>query len=108
MYKRQEITCNNAFDGTATYTFIPRIALSFNDGGERVIDAGKTLTGSLQKVWKCYKDTDPAQPYPPWFKLNIDSSLWRNSTGTVPNSKPGTSARQDLYLSTNPSYDKLT
>ena len=103
-----EITCNNTFDGTATYTFTPRIALSFNSNGERVVDASKTLTGSLQKVWKCYKDTDPTQPYPPWFKLNIDSSLWRNSIGTVPNTKPETSARQDLYLSTNPSYDKLT
>lgn len=103
-----EITCNNTFDGTATYTFTPRIALSFNESGQRVIDASKTLTGSLQKVWKCYKDTDPTQPYPPWFKLNIDSSLWRNSIGTVPNTKPETSARQDLYLSTNPSYDKLT
>ena len=103
-----EVTCNNTFDGTATYTFIPRIALSFDENGTRVIDASRTLTGSLQKVWKCYKDTDPTQPYPPWFKLNIDSSLWRNSAGTVPNSKPGTSSRQDLPLSTNPSYGKLT
>jgi hypothetical protein len=101
-----EVVCNNTFDGTATYTFIPRIALSFDENGTRVIDTSKTLTGSLQKVWKCYKDN--TQPYPPWFKLNIDSSLWRNSAGTVPNSKPGTSSRQDLPLSTNPSYGKLT
>jgi hypothetical protein len=102
-----EVVCNPALDGTATYTFIPRVALSFNDAGERVINASKTLTGSLQKVWKCYKDTDPTQPYPPWFKLNIDSSLWRNSAGTVANSKPGTASKQDIYLGTNPSYDKL-
>lgn len=101
-----EVVCDARFDGTATYTFTPRIALSFNENGERVIDASKTLTGSLQKVWKCYKDH--VEPYPPWFKLNIDSSLWRNSVGTVPNSKPGTSSRQDLYLSTNPSYGNLT
>lgn len=101
-----EVVCNQAFDGTATYTFIPRIALSFNDQGERVVDPGKVLTGNLQKVWKCYKDQ--TEPYPPWFKLNIDSALWRNTVGTVPNTKPGTSARQDLRLGTTPAYDKLT
>lgn len=101
-----EVVCNPAFDGTATYTFVPRVALSFNDRGERVIDPGRVLTGNLQKVWKCYKDQ--TEPYPPWFKLNIDSSLWRNSPGTVPNTKPGTSARQDLYLGTNPAYGQST
>jgi hypothetical protein len=101
-----EVTCNPALDGTAIYRFIPRIALSFNNEGERVVDEGRVLEGTLQRVWKCYKDR--TEPYPPWFKLNIDSSLWRNAAGTVPNTKPGTSARQDLYLKTNPAYDQLT
>lgn len=99
-----EVTCDPAFDGTATYRFIPRIALTFNSQGQRAIDESKILAGELQKVWKCYKNH--TQPHPPWFKLNIDSSLWRNTAGTVPNTKPGTSARQDLYLKTNPAYDK--
>lgn len=100
-----EITCNPALNGSATYRFIPRIALSFDENGDRVVDNSKVLTGQLQKYWKCYKDQ--TEPYPPWFKLNIDSGLWRNSPGTVANTRPGTSARQDLYISTNPSYDQL-
>lgn len=101
-----EIVCGSELDGTATYRFIPRIALSFNSLGVRVVDNSKTVTGALQKVWKCYKDH--SEPYPSWFKLNIDSQLWRNSTGTVPNSEPETSIRQDLYVSTNPAYSELT
>lgn len=97
-----EVTCNSAFNGNATYRFIPRTALNFNNQGERVVDESKVISGQLQKVWKCYKDN--TDPYPPWFKLNIDSGLWRNQAGTVPNSKPGTSARQDLLLKTNPAY----
>lgn len=101
-----DIVCNPALDGRATYTFTPRVALSFNAQGNRVVDNSKVVTGNLQKVWKCYKDQ--TEPYPPWFKLNIDSALWRNTIGTVPNTKPITSAKQDLYLETNPAYGKLT
>lgn len=101
-----DIVCNPALDGRATYTFTPRVALSFNAQGNRVVDNSKVVTGNLQKVWKCYKDH--TEPYPPWFKLNIDSALWRNMIGTVPNTKPITSAKQDLYLETNPAYGKLT
>jgi hypothetical protein len=101
-----EITCNEAFDGSATYVFTPRAALSFDENGDRVIDEDRIVTGTLSKVWKCYRDR--TQPYPPWFKLNIDSSLWRNSVDTVPNTKPGTSARQDLNIKLNPAYDTLT
>ncbi len=101
-----EVTCNAAFNGNATYSFIPRSALSFNNQGERVIDQSKVVSGQLQKVWKCYKDN--SEPYPPWFKLNIDSGLWKNQAGTVPNSNPGTSARQDLLLKTNQAYKDLT
>ena len=101
-----EVICNSSYNGTATYRFIPRIALSFNAQGERVIDESKVLSGQLQKVWKCYKDS--VDPYPPWFKLNRDSGLWRNQIGTVPNSDPETSARQDLLLETNPAYKNLS
>lgn len=101
-----DIVCDPALDGRATYTFTPRVALSFNAQGNRVVDNSKVVTGNLQKVWKCYKDH--TEPYPPWFKLNIDSALWRNTIGTAPNTKPITSAKQDLYLETNPAYDKLT
>lgn len=109
-----EVECHPDLDGRATYKFIPRIALSFNSQGARVVDNGKVLTGNLQKVWKCYKsqvnpghsDPEPT-PFPPWFKLDIDSGLWRNAIGTVPNTKPGTSARQDLNIGTSPSYENL-
>ena len=101
-----DVTCDPEQEGIATYRFVPRIALAFNSQGERVVDESKVLEGELQKVWKCYKKH--TEPYPPWFKLNIDSSLWRNAVGTVPNTRPGTSARQDLHLKTNPAYDKLT
>ena len=101
-----EINCDAALSGSATYRFVPRVALGFNANGERVVDESKVLEGDLQKVWKCYKDN--IQPHPPWFKLNIDSSLWRNSVGTVANTNPGTSARQDLYLQTISSLDKQT
>jgi hypothetical protein len=95
-------TCNPQLDGTATYEFIPRVAYIFDSQGNRIVDQSKVTSGSLQKVWKCIKgNTDP---YPPWFKLNIDAGLWRNKIGTVPNSNPLTSARQDLNLSTNPAY----
>lgn len=101
-----EVTCNPELDGTATYTFIPRIALSFDEQGDRIVDQSRVLSGNLQKVWKCYRGQ--TEPYPPWFKLNIDSALWRNTIGTVPNSRAETSARQDLSLKTNPAYDELT
>jgi hypothetical protein len=100
------LTCLEELNGDATYQFIPRDALSFDSEGDRVIDQSKTTFGTLQKCWKCYKDQ--TEPYPPWFKLNIDSGLWRNIAGTLPNSSPFTSSRQDIYLSTNPSYGEST
>jgi hypothetical protein len=99
------LTCNSQLDGTATYQFVPRVALSFDANGDRVVDETKTTSGTLQKVWKCYKNQ--TEPYPPWFKLNIDAGLWRNIAGTVPNSRPGTSARQDIHLKTASAYNKL-
>jgi hypothetical protein len=101
-----DITCNPSEDGSATYRFVPRVALSFNERGERVVDENKVLEGSLQKVWKCYKNN--YETLPPWFKLNIDSSLWRNSVGTMPNTAPTTSAKQDLYLRTTTTQDSLS
>jgi hypothetical protein len=101
-----EVTCNSAYDGNATYRFIPRTALSFDSQGARVVDESKVVSGQLQKVWKCYKDN--TDPYPAWFKLNIDSALWRNQAGTVPNSEPGTSIKQDLLLNINKAYKDLT
>jgi hypothetical protein len=98
------VTCNEQLDGTATYEFIPRTATVVGADGQIVVDQSKVTSGALQKVWKCYRDhTDPL---PPWFKLNIDSGLWRNTIGTVPNSNPLTSARQDIKVSTNPAYNK--
>lgn len=101
-----EVTCDPALNGIATYKFTPRIALSFDDNGNRIIDDSRVLTGQLQKYWKCYKNQ--TEPYPPWFKLNIDSGLWRNTPGVIVNNKPKTSTSQDLNISTNPSYDQLS
>lgn len=96
------VICSPELNGNAEYEFIPREATSLSLSGERIVDESKVTRGSLQKVWKCYKNQEDS--YPPWFKLNIDSGLWRNQIDTVPNSNPLTSSRQDLDLRTNPSY----
>lgn len=98
-----ELTCAPELDGDATYRFIPRYAYSVNSSGQRVIDNSKTTSGNLQKVWKCYKNN--ADPYPDWFKLKIDSGLWRNEIYTVPNSNPTTSALQEITFGMNKEYN---
>lgn len=97
-----EVVCNPEFNGDANYTFIPRDAIYYDSDGERQILQDKVTSGVLQKVWKCFKGN--TEPYPPWFKLNVDTGLWRNTAGTVPNSDPSTSARQDLYFDLNKKY----
>lgn len=98
LWSRMEVTCNTELDGTATYWFTPRSAISSDGNGNEVIDESKVLTGSLHRVWKCYRDSNG--PTPPWFKLNVDSALWRNKAGTVPNTNPETSAKQPIKLGT--------
>jgi hypothetical protein len=98
-----ELECNEALDGTATYQFIPRIAYSVDGSGNRVVDNTKITSGNLQKVWKCYKEN--TDPYPDWFKLKIDSGLWRNEAGTVPNSAPLTSALQEIPFRPTKKYN---
>jgi hypothetical protein len=97
------VTCSPELNGNATYRFVPRTATIVNELGELVVDEPRVTSGSLQKCWKCIKDN--TGPYPPWFKLNIDSGLWRNTIGTVPNTDPLTLARQDIKVSTNPAYN---
>jgi hypothetical protein len=97
-----ELTCGEELNGSATYRFIPRYAYSVNSDGERVIDNSKVTSGVLQKVWKCYKNNTDS--YPDWFKLRIDSGLWRNEIGTVPNSEPYTSALQEIPVNLNKNY----
>lgn len=129
------LECSKELDGSATYQFIPRIAYTslneigieeavilledenyyittennsmilcnINTGAKIKIDATKTTSGTLSKVWKCYKkNTDP---YPDWFKLKIDSGLWRNEAGTVPNSDPLTSALQEIPFGPTKKYN---
>ena len=95
-----KVTCNPLLDGSATYEFIPKSAITYNSRGERIVDQTKVITGNLFKVWKCYKDTPKDQPFPPWFKLNVDIGLWRNELGSVPNQNPETSAVQPILLQT--------
>lgn len=99
-----EVTCSEPLDGSATYRFVPRSAIVFNSSGERVVDESKVTSGGLRKVWKCYRGND--EPYPPWFKLNIDTGLWRNTINTVPNTEEDTSARQDLLFTTDRVYNE--
>jgi hypothetical protein len=94
-----EIECSPEYTGVATYRFVPRDSYSIGSDGQRVVDNSKTTSGTLQKVWKCYKNA--VDPYPDWFKLKIDSGLWRNEIGTVPNSDPATSALQPIPLKTS-------
>jgi hypothetical protein len=93
-----KVTCTGQLDGSASYEFTPKSAIKYNRDGSRTIDQSKVITGNLFKVWKCYKD--PRDPYPPWFKLNIDVGLWRNEIGTIPNQDPETSAVQPLLFET--------
>jgi hypothetical protein len=93
-----EVTCGENLNGDGTYRFISRTAISVSESGQTVIDESKVLQGSIKKVWKCYKDKK--DPCPQWFKLNIDTGLWRNTPGTVPNTDPLTSARQDFKITT--------
>jgi len=97
-----ELTCDEELDGNATYSFIPRYAYTTNSAGERVIDQTKVVSGTLQKVWKCYREN--TDPHPDWFKLKIDSGLWRNEIDTVPNTDPLTAAYQGITLSPEKKY----
>jgi hypothetical protein len=97
-----KVTCSEQLDGSATYEFTPKSAITYNKNGSRIVDQSRVVTGNLFKVWKCYKPKpgqDPS-PHPPWFKLKVDVGLWRNELGTVPNQDPNTSAVQPLLFET--------
>lgn len=97
------VTCTNPGDGNATYEFVPITAIR-EDG---TIDSSKVVTGTLTDVWKCSRaGIESGAPYPDWFKLNIDAGLWRNTVGTVPNTKPETSSYQPLSIKPNPVYNE--
>lgn len=96
-----EVTCGAQLDGSATYTFVPHEGVSYSADGQRVLDPELTTSGSLFKVWKCYRSTPAGQTVPPWFKLNIDFGLWRNETTTVPTQEEGTSSIQPISIRTN-------
>jgi hypothetical protein len=88
--------------GTANYVFIPSTAIN-PDG---TVDNSKVTGGVLSNFWKCTPEgIDSGSDYPDWFKLNIDSGLWRNQIGTLPNTEPGTSARQKLNISLTKRYN---
>jgi hypothetical protein len=90
-------------EGTANYTFTPLTAVKV-DG---TIDQTKVISGTLTDVWKCSrKGISSGEPIPPWFKLNIESGLWRNSIGTVPNTNPLTSSYQPLSIDLNSVYNE--
>jgi|MDSZ01.1.fsa_nt_gb hypothetical protein len=96
-----KITCGSEEDGTGTYTFSPRSARKINADGTFTIDQSKVVQGSLQKVWKC--DKKNKEPYPPWFKLNIDFALWRNEAGQLGEEKENTA--QELNFKPKESLD---
>jgi len=96
------VSCTNPGDGTASYVFIPITAIRV-DG---TVDTTKTISGTLSNVWKCTKaGALDGGEIPPWFKLNIDMGLWRNSVGTVPNTLPGTSSHQPVEINLERSYN---
>lgn len=95
-----EVTCNEAMDGRATYTYAPFRAITYNQDGSKTIDSSQVTTGNLFKVWKCYRSTPPSQETPPWFKINVDMGLWTNEVSTLPNQDPGTSSVQPLKTKT--------
>lgn len=100
---RLSVRCTNPGDGNATYVFIPVTAIR-PDG---TTDQSKVVTGTLSRVWKCTREgiLDGGE-IPPWFKLNLDIGLWRNSVDTVPNTLPETSALIPLEIEVNRAYSE--
>jgi hypothetical protein len=95
------INCTNPGDGTATYVFVPITAIK-TDG---TLDNTKVTSGTLSNVWKCTKEgIKDGKNIPPWFKLNVEMGLWRNSIGTVPNTLFETSSHQPVEISLERSY----
>jgi hypothetical protein len=89
--------------GNATYVFVPITAIR-PDG---TTDNSKTTTGTLTDVWKCTRSgIKSGKEYPDWFKVNLDVGLWRNTIGTVPNTKPETSSYQPIAVGLNPVYNE--
>ena len=88
--------------GTASYVFIPTTAIQ----ADGTVDNSKVTGGVLSNFWKCTREgIDSGADYPDWFKLKIDSGLWRNQIGTLPNTEPGTSARQQLDIGLSKMYN---
>jgi hypothetical protein len=90
------VTCNPEMDGSATYTYVPFRAITYNSSGEKVADESQATNGNLFKVWKCYRSTPPNQDTPPWFKLKVDMGLWTNAISVLPNQDPDTSSIQPI------------
>ena len=89
--------------GNASYVFVPITAIR----ADGTIDNSKTTTGTLTDVWKCSREGIKAgTDIPPWLKLNIEAGLWRNSIGTVPNTRPETSSYQPIEIELNPVYSE--
>jgi len=99
-----ELVCNDALDGTATYTFTPREALTFDGNGNRIVDQSRVTSGTLQKCFKCFKDN--IGEYPEWFKLNIDLRLTNNTSDYVGSTDPAISSSQDVQLIIDSEYFK--
>lgn len=95
---RLSIECSADGSGQATYVFVPLTATR-PDGST---DESKVVTGSLTNVWKCAREG----PYPDWFKLNIETGIWRNVSGTVPTTDPEFSSYQEVDISLNKVYNE--
>lgn len=92
-----ELNCSSELDGSATYRFIPREARYRDSTGKEVFDESKIISGSLNKVYKCYRGNSDI---PPWFRLNIDTGIWRNIPGNMPSTDPDTSDLQEFIIRT--------
>lgn len=89
--------------GEASYVFIPITAVK-SDGS---VDESKLLTGTLSNVWKCTREgIKSGSEYPDWFSLNIETGLWSNAIGTVPNTEPGTNSYQPLNIKPKKVYNE--
>lgn len=88
---RLSLSCGQAGDGSGTYIFTPKEAISIDNNGNEVINNSLVVQGNLSNVWKC--DKSKSGDVPPWFKLDINFDLWRNKAGTVPNTDPESSSK---------------
>lgn len=100
---RLMVQCTEGEDGNATYVFVPMAAV----GSDGTIDQSMVVSGTLSSVWKCTRDgVRKGGDYPDWFRLSIDTNLWRNLPDSLPSTEPGSSSYIPSTIELNRVYNQ--